>query len=462
MAFFRDPGEMFLGCLGSVEQKYLIDLIKGAYLSGYNRFIEPCAGTFAMSNLAVRAGFKPEQIESSDVAMMTSIMGFAITGQPLDSLEIKAEGFTEDELRDPATALYAQMYLRTTKTAGNEYYHNLLMDLQYRREKHIEHIQKQLDDNKNLLHGMKYQPMDMWEHLNEALDDPDAIIIINPPTYFSGYEKFYDTGGKMTWKEPEYKMFDPETGHIELFEKCMDAKALLLCYMEKRPGEAVGQPIFARAGTRADLNAYITTNREDEAVELAKGKKIKRPSESKLEPLPCSILPRDYEINENSKIQILEIKAAQSQYYRRLWTHNFVGSSATFNRALLIDGMVAGVFGVSKMTSDSLFLWYVMKTPHKLYRLGRLIYMLSQNKVFANTLLNNIEREKVTKLRTAMLTKYPENKEVRGIMKLQNRVKDKTNGYKLTYESDLVERTVEDTLKEWLRREKQWQKSKTK
>lgn len=114
------------------------------------------------------------------------------------------------------------------------------------------------------------------------------------------------------------------------------------------------------------------------------------------------------------------------------------------------------------MTSDSLFLWYVMKTPHKLYRLGRLIYMLSQNKVFANTLLNNIEREKVTKLRTAMLTKYPENKEVRGIMKLQNRVKDKTNGYKLTYESDLVERTVEDTLKEWLRREKQWQKSKTK
>ena len=120
MAFFRDPGEMFLGCLGSVEQKYLIDLIKGAYLSGYNRFIEPCAGTFAMSNLAVRAGFKPEQIESSDVAMMTSIMGFAITGQPLDSLKIKAEGFTEDELRDPATALYAQMYLRTTKTAGNE------------------------------------------------------------------------------------------------------------------------------------------------------------------------------------------------------------------------------------------------------------------------------------------------------------------------------------------------------
>lgn len=101
-----------------------------------------------------------------------------------------------------------------------------------------------------------------------------------------------------------------------------------------------------------------------------------------------------------------------------------------------------------------------MKVPHTTYRLGRLLYMLAQNHCFTETLLDDLEREKVTKVRTAMLTKYPENKEVRGIMKLVNRQKDKNNGFKLTYEAELTDRTEQETLKEWLRRERQWQKSR--
>lgn len=463
MAFFMNPGEMFLGCLGPVEQKYLVKLIGTAAQSGYTRFVEPCAGTFAMANLAIQAGFKPEQIETSDVSMMTSVLGYAITDQSLEPLEIHAQGFSDEELLDPATALYAQIYLRTTKSAGNEYFHNMLMDLKYRREEYIQSIRDQIMNTRSLLHGMSYRPLDMWDHLKEVLDDPHALVIANPPTYFSGYEKFYDTQGKMTWKEPQYQLFDPETGHKQLYDLCMDAKALVLCYQEKRVGEAVGYTIFARSGTRADLNSYITTNREEEAVALANGKKIKRPTESKLEPLDCSMLPRDYVIHEDSSIQIIPIKAAEAQYYRELWTHNFVGSSATYNRALLIDGLVAGVFGISKMAADSLFVWYVMKVPHEKYRLGRLCYMLAQNRVFADSLLDDLEKEKVTKMRTAMLTKYPENKEVRGIMKLVNRQEDKQNGYKLTYEAELKDgRTEKETLVEWLRREQKWQESRTK
>ena len=124
---------------------------------------------------------------------------------------------------------------------------------------------------RNLLKGMSYRPLDMWVHLEEVLDDPHALVIANPPTYFSGYEKFYDTQGKMTWKEPEYQLFDPETGHQQFYDLCMGAKALVLCYQEKKVGEAVGYTIFGRPGTRADLNAYITTNREEEATALANG-----------------------------------------------------------------------------------------------------------------------------------------------------------------------------------------------
>ncbi len=469
MAFFMNPGAMFLGCLGIPEQRFLVKLIGSAAQSGYTRFIEPCAGTFAMANLAVQNGFKAGQIETSDVNMMSTVLGYAITGQSLEPLEIHAQGFEDSELLDPATALYAQLYLRTSKKAGNDYFYQMLTDLRLRRREHISSIKRQIEAIKNRLNGISYRPLDMWVHLGEVLDDPHALVIANPPTYFSGYEKFYDTQGKMTWKESEYQLFDPETGYDDFYKMCMDAKALVLCCQEKKAGEAVGYTIFGRLGTRAGLNAYITTNREEEATALANGKKIKRPSESKLEPMDCGILPRDYEIKENSKVQVIPIKAAQAQYYRVLWTHNFVGSSAVWNMAVLIDGFIAGVFGISNgrgilnIADEAIFIWYVMKVPHESYRLGRLCYMLAQNRVFVDSLLDNIEKERVTKMRTAMLTRYPENKEVRGIMKLISRTVDKQNGYKLTYEAELVEgRTEQQTLAEWLRKERQWQKNRAK
>lgn len=39
MAFFMDPGAMFLGCLGPSEQKFLVTLIETAAKSGYTRFV---------------------------------------------------------------------------------------------------------------------------------------------------------------------------------------------------------------------------------------------------------------------------------------------------------------------------------------------------------------------------------------------------------------------------------------
>lgn len=455
---FMNPGEMFLGCLGGTEQKFLYSLFKTAREAGYTRFVEPYAGTFAMANLAVDTGYKPSQIETSDVSMMPTILGYAICGKPLDTLEIKAKGFSDEELLDPATALYAQLYLRTVKKAGTEYFHNLLADLSFNQEKYVSQIRESIEKNKQRLGGMNYRPMCMFDHLKEVLDDEHAIVIANPPTYFSGYEKYYDTAGTMTWKEPPYEMFDPSTGHSKLFEMVKDAKALVLCYQEKPAGEYVGDAIYARAATRKGMNAYLCSNRGEEAEALAHGKKIKRPNESALEPLPCSIMPTDYEITEKSDLKIVKVKAANTQYYRKLWTHNFVGSSATFNFAVLIDGLVAGVFGISKMTAEALFIWYVMKVPHKELRLGRLVYMLAQNRSLTDTVTNDYERERVVCVRTAMLTKYPENKEVRGIMKMTERKKDKEHGFKLTYEAPIIEgRSEKETLTEWLRREKEWQ-----
>ncbi|MEG2644549.1 MAG: hypothetical protein RR965_05075, partial [Enterococcus sp.] len=259
MAFFMNPGEIFLGCLGTYEQQFLIEVIKAAKANGYNRFVEPCAGTFAMSNLAVKSGFRPEQIETSDISMMSSILGYAMMERSLEDLEINAEGFDRKDLLDPAVALYAQVYLRMTKSAGNAYFFNLLNDLKCKKEKHIDSIRGKLEENKKIIGGISYRPLDMFAHMREVMDDEKAIIVINPPTYFAGYEKFYDTQGKMTWNEPEYELFDPKSGHFEMFQEFQDCNALILCYQEKNTGEVAGKTVYARAAARGDLNAYIAT-----------------------------------------------------------------------------------------------------------------------------------------------------------------------------------------------------------
>jgi len=469
---FQNPGAFFLGTLVAQEQKFLKPLIENARKNGYTRFVEPCAGAFAMAHIASQCGYKPDQIESSDVAMFTSIMGYAIMGKSLEELEIRAYGFTNDELLDPAIALYAQLYLRTAKQAGKEYFYNIMRDLEYRRDAHIGYIREQLDRARKSLQGMNYRPLDMWKHLEECYEDPHALVVANPPTYAAGFEKWYDTGGRMSWKEPEYEIFDPSTGLKDLFEKVKDAKCLLVCYEENAPGMTAGYPIFARYGVRDGINVYLTTNRPDEATAYAQGKKITRPNEGKLSPLQCSILPRDCEISTKSKVQVTQIERQEAQYYRKLWTHNFVGSSAPINMAVLLDGKLAGVFGIDKsaltmgafgtQVSDAVFLMYGMTVPHKKYRLGRLLTMLAQNKPLILSLCSDLEKEKAKTLKTVQMTKYPEAKEMRGLMKLTKRIPDKKMGFRLTYESDLIDRTEKDTLKEWLWREERWQKQREK
>lgn len=472
MLGFQNPGSFIMATLHADEQKFLKTLMMNAVKAGYTRFVEPCAGAFAMSHLAVQAGFKPSQIETSDVSMFTSIMGYAIMGKSLDELCLHAKGFSDEELLDPATALYAWKYLSMTKNADKDYFYNYLIDLERRRSEHIRVLNEQLDRAKAILGGMSYRALDMWKHFEEVLDDPHTLVIANPPTYAAGFEKYYDTRGSMTWKEPEYGVFDPATGLVELMSLVKDAKCLVMCYEENGPGKTAGAPIFARYGVRDGVNIYLTSNQPEKASLLAKGKKIVRSNELAVLSLNQDILPLDYEITEKSKIQVIKIEQAVARYYRRLWTYNFTGAQTTHNFAVIIDGKMTGVFGVDTSAlimgafgshkSNDAFLMYTMTIPHRAYRLHRLMVMLAQNKNFILSICSDLEREKVAAIKTVQMTKYPESKSMRGIMKLEKRAKDPKFGFKLVYVSDLKDRTEQETLVEWLRRENKWQTARQK
>ena len=75
-----------------------------------------------------------------------------------------------------------------------------------------------------------------------------------------------------------------------------------------------------------------------------------------------------------------------------------------------------GAFGTQ--VSDAVFLMYGMTVPHKTYRLGRLLTMLAQNRPLIMNICTDLEKEKAKSLKTVQMTKYPEAKEMRGLMEL--------------------------------------------
>lgn len=457
-------GAFFLGTLIPSEQKFLKNLIKNAYEAGYNRFVEPCCGAFAMAHLAVQCGFKPNQIECSDVTLFSSLYGYAIMGKDLSDLEMKATGFTQEQLSNPATAMYAIMYLKTMVTAGSDYNYALLRDMELRRDDHEKKIQSYIDRAASLLRGINYRPMDMYDHLAEIMDDERAIVVINPPTYKAGFEKWYDTKGNIEWKEPHYSIFDPETGLKELMlERMANKKALVICYEENKPSMTAGTPIFARYGVRKGINTYLTTNHEELAERLSEGKSIARSDVKEVKPLKCDILPSDYVITKDSKVTFSKIEPTNAFYYRSLFTHNFVGQQAQINIGVFIDGLIFGVFGYQLGTMGKMFseicLFYGVTIKHETLRLNRLVTLIAQNEETIRSFVSDHNFKNLTGIQTSQLTKYPESKEMRGIMKLRDKVQGKL-GYKLTYRSDIQVRTINETLELFLKKEAEWRAKK--
>lgn len=461
-----NTGGLFIGALKAEDKSFLKPLLKNAREQGYNRFVEPCAGAMAMSYLAIEAGYKPEQIEASDISFFSGVFGRAISDKSLEDMNIIADGFTTEELKNPATALYAQLYLRMKKQASNQYFFELLKDLVVRKKEHINIIQSQIDNMQSKCKGINYRDLCMWKHIREVKDDENAVVVLCPPTYTAGYEKFFDTGGKLSWDEPTFEVFDTETGLRDLYDVIADAKALFIVYEERKSGDSVGAAIYGRNAGRSGICMYLTSNRPDEATDLAQGKVIARKGGSKMSPLKREIIPSNYEVTSKSEVKVIPIKAENATYYRKLWTHNFNGGSSGNSMAMIIDGFVAGVFGYDKMTmalggKKDLFFKFGISAP-SLQRLNRLMYMLASSRKIINGVLDDIQKEHIEGVSTVMLTKYPESKEMRGIMKLTERLKDKLCGYKLKYRCDISDKIEKEILTEWVQKEKKWQENRKK
>src|ERR1700736_4459388 len=82
-------GDIFLGITPAAIRSYMLKALQGAKASGrYDRVVIPCAGRFTIAEAAIDAGWKPEQIECSDISLFSTVLGYACAGRDLEELGV--------------------------------------------------------------------------------------------------------------------------------------------------------------------------------------------------------------------------------------------------------------------------------------------------------------------------------------------------------------------------------------
>lgn len=484
---FAQPWVVFLGSLEAPERKLITQLLEAPSIrSRYSALAEPAAGAFAVATMAAAAGWDRSRMGLSDVSIFSAALGCAVNDEPIDRLQVRIDGeplaVDGPPARQAATLLYEHLLLRNAahfERSPSAYLQAIIDELERSRDEQLKVLTERVEKVVDRVRGARYRDLDLLDHLDEALDDAGTFIVLNPPTYRAGFEKMFDTGGRLEWAEPPYQMFDPAAGVADVMAKAADAPALLLCLQMAEPDKVAGPPVYARAGGKDGTRTYYLSNRPDEVLEALGGQRVTpRASAGNVQRPQSPLFGPDAEITRDTRIEVAQLASPVAQYLKELWVHRIWSKPAGQNFAVLLDGKIACIFGLdfAPMLSgrspdghwvrDSVLLTYSFGPAHPLYprltMLGVRCAMQRATIRAAGGSKMSVHAEAAQHVVTAMLTPYPEIKSHRGVMKLMSRNKDAEQGYRLVYRGDITDRGYPDVLGEWLAKEQRWLKNRAK
>ena len=393
------PGVFFVGGLRAPYKKLLRPILTGLARpdSGYTKFVEPACGAFGYTHVALQSGWKPSQIEASDVTLFSSVLGAIVSEDGrADHLNVKVDGYEDEDLGDPAVLLYVQGVVRAEAKAKNPYWKGILKEMLLNREDHIERLRERIKRIGSRLSGVNYRPMDLFDHLAEVVDDPKAVVGLMPPWAKGDFENLLDPTDSFTWDAPEYPVFNPKEGFERLYEIFQSAKCLVLMgtrteYWDQRfPafGMIGGKRLKEDRGITRTGAAVFLSNRHEEVMPFLEGNRMAYPWPGhKMKPPPWPFLPKDYAITDNARVTVAPVDAEVATYCHFLWTHKFVGSGALYHLGVFLDGYLVGILGLSLVSqggvqgSNLILQTYGMTVQHRRdFRLPRLLTYLSMCK----------------------------------------------------------------------------------
>ncbi|MCK9521050.1 MAG: hypothetical protein M0R74_18800 [Dehalococcoidia bacterium] len=176
-------------------------------------------------------------------------------------------------------------------------------------------------------------------------------------------------------------------------------------------------------------------------------------------------LYNDQPITEKSIFTFKHCSRPEASYCRDLFVHeygaNVIMQSVPF--LAMIDGMVIGTAGVNRAMGpgvkkyfNALMLQYAIGKSSDLYpRLSKLVAFGVTTTEFLSIVRNSVrsfDLHEFGYMRSCCWSRFPEIKSDRGVFKLDSREKISDTRYKLIYSTPFRNITLQEALKQWLKK----------
>jgi hypothetical protein len=477
MAGFTSPSILMLNTWDSPERIYCNGLLRRLRSAGYTTYEEPAVGSFAMPLVAVDAGWETGQMGTSDVHLFSSVLGELCAGRGMDALDARLDGqpiatVGAPPARQAAQVIWAQYLARIAPMAGTYYWAQLAESMANASAGYLDNLQAQLEVLAGRLAGLEYHHESLWDHMERVADNPEAVIISNPPTYAGAYEKFFDTKDAITWDTPDYEVFDAPADIPRMVEFMEGRAALLVVQQQQTAGNSAhDRPVYARQLSGSEL-VYLNSNRPDEVEAIMDGLRVTNRRMPTHAARKWPVLPDDYDVTSDAVIATVPVDGRVAEAYRAQWMHRISSAPGGGNVLLTIDGYAAGIIGYSansvvnsysKKWSRHLILRFAFGAQHKSLRLTRLATMVALLHDTAWRIASpksSLAIGSSLGLVTVEMTRHPEAKGLRQLMKLEDR-QSHQDGYKLVYAASWTpDATLDSTLTSFLEGEQRWLKAR--
>jgi len=462
-------GPIFQGVTPPGARKALKKYLEKHYTE-FDTFMVPCVGLFALPEAMVEAGVKPEKLVCSDITLFSSALGYALDPSK-DVVDLKFKSLSDEitnlieglpnetQAEKAATIFVAQKY--TQLNSKSEFVAWQRKQLVADRAKVHEEYRAGVDHLYEKLGGLRYEIRDAHPHVHEYVEDSKCFIWYNPPAYKGGYTKMYDPQGKYEWAEPTIPEIVMED--VSAFVDTLYGRgACINIYSEEWYPLSILESedwykLYVEPYGKTKRWIYVLTNREPDMNFTTRGIPVKKTIAK-----PPKVYD-DHEITMDTKISMVQTSSDVALYFYDLFVRELGMVKASGYYLFCLDGQVVGTCGFDirdlmiRRTGVVYETFGLTMTSLRYQRVNRLLMRYITGQEFINqftmeNLPDGVFLPPIGILQTTCLSKYPEVKTNRGILKLIKREKFKgTSGkFHLIYRAKIHQMTQEEILKEWI------------
>lgn len=437
----------------------------------WKTFVQPFCGRFGLCEAIAKTVGSAENIWASDICVFSAIVGSYLSGGDLEKLGLRWCGPLEcdsvsflfrrrtgGEDEHAASMLMVLKYAQL-KHRKSYYYQSAAKELIRNADTYIAHLSGKLRELKANLTGIRFRILDYKDEIKEHMDNPDALIICDPPCYEHGYTDMFNPHGFYSWNQPDIPEFEPAE-FADLMRLCQDAEATVICMQyPSHPTIPGWHTISSCCMSNRRLNRYwnLVCNRPLPPLVM---REMDEPVDARYETF----------VNDNvrhgSKVHLIKVEENVALYYRDLLVHKLADAGGDDHFLLLIDGKVAAVIGLvfnffTRRGLDYIYLNYAIEVSNQVEpRLHKLLTALIYSRHFKRDIIrqvshiqNTLQFRDFVKMRSTKLSHSDHLWNMPKSAVIVKREQLKTGMWRIVYEHPFTDKTYHQCVTEYYGRE---------